>query len=100
MSDELGISEPQKVPYLKNPPEVIDVSVGRQLFVDDFLIDNTDLKPEYHKAKKYEGNPVLAAEKPWEKETIPCACPKSGGVWYDEQDKIFKMDGQNMPSVD
>lgn len=65
--------------------------MGRQLFVDDFLIDNTDLKPEYHKAKKYEGNPVLAAEKPWEKETIPCACPKSGGVWYDEQDKIFKM---------
>ncbi len=86
-----GISDPQDVPYLKEPPEVIDVTVGRQLFADDFLIAETELKPEYHKAKKYEGNPVFYAETDWEKETLPCACPKSGGVWYDEQDKIFKM---------
>ena len=91
LSEDYGVSDPQNVPYLKNPPEVIDISVGRQLFVDDFLIEETELKPEYHKAKKYEGNPVFFAEKPWEKETLPCACPKSGGVWYDEDDKKFKM---------
>ena len=78
-------------PYLKSPPEVIDVSVGRQLFVDNFLIDNTDLSPEHHKAKKYEGNPVLFPEESWERERSPAACPKSGGVWYDEDEKIFKM---------
>lgn len=89
--DKFGISDPQDVPYLKEPPEVIDVTVGRQLFADDFLIAETELKPEYHKAKKYEGNPVFYAETNWEKETLSCACPKSGGVWYDEQDKIFKM---------
>ena len=91
LSEKFCVSDAQNVPYLKNPPEVINVTVGRQLFVDDFLIDETELKPEYHKAKKYEGNPVLFAEKPWEKETLPCACPKSGGVWYDEQDRKFKM---------
>lgn len=80
-----------EAPYLKNLPELIDVSVGRQLFVDDFLIEKTNLLPEYHKAVKYDGNPVLHAETEWEIHISPVACPKSGGVWYDEDDKIFKM---------
>ena len=58
LSEDYGVSDPQNVPYLKNPPEVIDISVGRQLFVDDFLIEETELKPEYHKAKKYEGERI------------------------------------------
>lgn len=91
LSNKFEVTDFNNVPYLKNPPEVTNISVGRQLFVDDFLIAETELKPEYHKAKKYEGNPVFAAETEWEKETLPCACPKSGGVWYDEQDKKFKM---------
>ena len=61
-----NMSDATDIPYLKNPPEVIDVSVGRQLFVDDFLIEETNLRPEYHKAKKFEGNPVIYPEKPWE----------------------------------
>lgn len=85
------MSDASDVPYLKNPPEIIDVSVGRQLFVDDFLIEENNLRPEYHKAKKFEGNPVLYPEKSWEIEQAPAACPKSGGVWYDEEEKIFKM---------
>ena len=79
-----GMSDAQHIPYLENPPEVINVTVGRQLFVDDFLIEETDLAPEYHKAKKFEGNPILKPETSWEKEQCPVACPKSGGVWYDE----------------
>jgi hypothetical protein len=27
------------VPYLRHPPSVINVDVGRQLFVDDFLVE-------------------------------------------------------------
>lgn len=84
----LSPSDAQNIPYLKNPPQVIDVTVGRQLFVDDFLIEKTDLMPENHKAKKYEGNPVLFPEKAWEIEQSPVACPKSGGVWYDEQGNV------------
>ena len=56
-----------------------------------FLIEETDLSPEYHRAKKFEKNPVLAPETPWETKYSPVACPKSGGVWYDEDEKIFKM---------
>lgn len=78
-------------PYLRTPPKVIDVTVGRQLFVDDFLIERTDLTPEYHSARKYEGNPVLRPEMPWEIEQSPVACPKSGGVFYDEEERLFKM---------
>lgn len=84
-------SDPDRVPYLETPPEVIDVTVGRQLFVDDFLIENTDLTPEYHKAEKFDGNPVLKPEMPWEIEQSPVACPKSGGVFFDEEERIFKI---------
>ncbi len=79
------------MPYLINPPRVIDVTVGRQLFVDDFLIEETTLSPVYHKAVKYEGNPVLKAETSWEIAHSPVACPKSGGVWYDEKEHLYKM---------
>ena len=93
LEDDFGSkqSDPSAVPYLKNPPEIIDVTVGRQLFVDDFLIEQTDLSAEYHSVEKYEANPIFAPETPWETEGSPCACPKSGGVFYDEDEKIFKM---------
>ena len=85
-------SDPENVPYLKNPPEVINVSVGRQLFIDDFLIDRSDLTPVYHDAVKFDGNPVLKPEARWERDGAgPAACPKSGGVWYDAKEKLFKM---------
>ncbi|MDD4920933.1 MAG: glycosyl hydrolase family 32 [Bacteroidales bacterium] len=85
--------EPMPVPYLDNPPRVIPIDVGRQLFVDDFLIESTDLKRAFHKAKKYAGNPVLKPETPLEKghEHLPLACPKDGGIWWDPADKVFKM---------
>jgi len=84
-------SDASNVPYLENPPEVIDVSVGRQLFVDDFLIESTTLGHTYHKAKKFGTDPIFKAETEWEKAQSPVACPKSGGIWYDEDEHIFKM---------
>ena len=85
--------DPMPVPYLCSPPEVIPIDVGRQLFVDDFLIESTNLKREYHKAKKYEGNPILKPETKLEKgdDGLPVACPKDGGVWWDPKDNLFKM---------
>ena len=43
--------DPLPVPYLANPPRVIPIDVGRQLFVDDFLIEHTTLRRVYHAAK-------------------------------------------------
>ena len=34
---------PMPVPYLDDRPDVVPIDVGRQLFVDDFLIEKTDL---------------------------------------------------------
>lgn len=67
-------------PYLKNPPPVIPIHVGRQLFVDDFLIENTTLKRSYHLAEYYTNNPVFSE-----------AMVFSDGVWFDPQDQLFKM---------
>lgn len=44
------------VPYLTDKPAVIPINVGRQLFVDNFLISQTDLKPTYHTPDFFEGN--------------------------------------------
>ena len=45
-NQETTLDKPLAVPYLQNKPDVIDISVGRQLFVDDFLIAQTDLQRE------------------------------------------------------
>ena len=84
--------EPMPVPYLEQPPEVIPIDLGRQLFVDDFLIERTTLSRAFHRARYHPANPVLEADKPWEQQgRAPCAMPFSDGVWYDPQEKLFKM---------
>lgn len=81
------------VPYLSAKPEVIPVNVGRQLFVDSFLIAHTDLVPVCHTPDFYPGNPVLEPDKDWENtvEGAPYAAPFSDGVWYDELTGKFRM---------
>jgi len=86
--------QPFTPPYLVNPPAVIPIDVGRQLFVDDFLIAESTLKREYHQPTWHPETPVLTAETFWEKHgdrNIPFAAPFSDGVWYDPRDKTFKM---------
>ena len=69
---------------------MIDITKGRQLFVDDFLIEETDLKRTYHTAEKYSGNPVFKAETETELEDAVCYLGH-GGVFYDPADKFYKM---------
>jgi len=79
--------EPMPVPYLKNPPAVIPIDVGRQLFVDDFLVEESTLKRTFHQPEIYK-EPVI---KPEEKRAGMYAAPFSGGACYDPADKLFKM---------
>jgi len=60
--------EPMCVPYLENPPDIIPIDVGRQLFVDDFLIEHTTLKRSYHRPEYHPENPILRPDKAWERE--------------------------------
>ncbi|MDA3923533.1 MAG: glycosyl hydrolase family 32 [Kiritimatiellae bacterium] len=61
--------EPMPVPYLSALPKVIRIDVGRQLFVDEFLIESTDLLHMYHLPEKYAGNPVLHCETALERQS-------------------------------
>ena len=78
---EIKSFEPMAVPYLKNGPRVVPIDLGRQLFIDDFLIESTDLKRRFHQPKYHEKSPVLKPEMAWEKsKTAAFAAPFSDGV--------------------
>jgi hypothetical protein len=89
--------EPMPVPYLEHRPEVVPIDVGRQLFVDDFLIENTTLHRIYHMAAYHPACPVLTPDRPWESTNWsggpprPIAMVFSDGVWYDPAARLFKM---------
>ena len=86
--------EPVKVPLSNYPPPVIPVDVGRQLFVDDFLIEQTTLVRKFHTSTYHPGCPVFKpdARNWWEKGgELPTAVPFSDGVWYDPQGGRFRM---------
>ena len=85
--------QPLPVPYLDNSPPVIPIDVGRQLFVDDFLIESTTLQRNYHQAKQHEASPVLTPKTELElnRGHCPLAAPFNDGVWYDPVDGLFKL---------
>ena len=79
---------PEVASYLISPPDVIDIDVGRQLFVDDFLIEETTLSRSQHRPVVFDGNPVLTTGGP---DTAEFAMPFSDGVWFDPADGLFKL---------
>jgi hypothetical protein len=84
--------EPMPVPYLQSPPAVVPIDVGRQLFVDDFLIAQTSLRRTFHQAVYHRASPVLRPDSSWEQTgQNPTAMVFSDGVWYDPADRRFKM---------
>lgn len=90
--------EPMSVPYLEAPPAVVPIDVGRQLFVDDFLIENTTLTRVFHAAQDYPGNPLLTPSTRQEMTRSEEEGPQEGvvylghgGVFYDPPEKMFKM---------
>lgn len=91
--DVAQVREEMPVPYLTQKPSVIPVNVGRQLFVDDFLVAESNMETIFHTPDYYRRNPVLEPSEKWEEtiEGAPYAAPFSDGVWYDEIDGKFKM---------
>lgn len=92
---------PVSPPYLQSPPTLIPIDAGRQLFVDDFLIERTTLRRTFHRAEKYGGNPIFHTNTELEQTgaryrdaagySPPMACTFDDGVFYDETDGRFKM---------
>lgn len=79
--------------YLNSKPAVIRIDVGRQLFVDNFLIATTNLTRKFHYPEYHASSPVLVPDQAWEKQGAKggFAAPFSDGVWYDEAEGKFKM---------
>lgn len=72
-------------PYLREPPKLIPIDIGRQLFVDDFLIEQTTLKRTNHQPEYHSASPVFTPDQPWEGNR---AAVFSDGVWFDPQDQL------------
>ncbi len=87
-----------EIPYLKNPdeggthPDVVDIDVGRQLFVDDFLIESTTLTAVGHKPVEYAGNPVMQNGERG-------LSSKNGGVYYNAEKQKYEMFFFNAPKL-
>ncbi len=92
---------PVTPPYLVDPPAVIPIDVGRQLFVDDFLIEESSLTRTCHRAVYHPANPILTPQAAWERQDDinernrrpinPAAMVFSDGVFFDPADRLFKM---------
>ncbi len=88
---------PRVPPYLVegNIPSAIKIDVGRQLFVDDFLVaSSTGTVRRFYKPVKYFGNPVMWPETKTECDNSvrePGCCMPGGGVWWDASRRRFRM---------
>ena len=86
---------PPKIPYLENRPAVVPIDIGRQLFVDDFLVEKTTLAREFHRPEKYKGNPVLKPETELEKKSVYADCavaaPLGGSIWWNPSKQLFEI---------
>ena len=83
--------EPMPVPYLEQPPKVITIDTGRQLFVDDFLIEKTDLLQTYHLPEKFAGNPILKGETALERQTGIIGGTCRPCVWWNHETQLFNL---------
>lgn len=91
-TEERTLDQPLSVPYMKKKPEIINISIGRQLFVDDFLIKESNLKRIFG-VPELMCSPIFEPETPMELNDgfCPCACPFNDGIFYDDADHLFKM---------
>jgi len=91
---------PQQPPYVIAPPPIIDIDTGRQLFVDDFLIEESGLHRTFHAATYHPASPVLRPTRDYERRDpyervaghpSPAAMVFSDGVFFDPADGLYKM---------
>lgn len=62
--------------------------IKKTLFVDDRYVErNIGLKRKFHEPRKHPANPVIRADRPWEKDA---AFVDTGLVFFDEAEGLFK----------
>ena len=69
----------------------VHIGSTKQLFLDDHVVDTLDnVVRRFHRPVRYEDNPVIQADKPWERGGGGVYL-YGGSVMYDEEDGHFKM---------
>jgi len=79
----------------KNRHEVVKVGSVRQLFLDDYVVDEThNLSRRLHHPVRHAANPLISADTPWEilRVGVNAGAYLFGAtVLFDEEDRRFKM---------
>jgi hypothetical protein len=75
--------------------DALRIGSTRQLFLDDYVIDRMqNVVRRLHRPVRYPGNPLIAADKPWEAPAVGSGSGVSlfgGAVIFDEEERLFKM---------
>jgi hypothetical protein len=72
-------------------PQELRIGSVRQLFLDDFVIEQTEnVRRQFHRPVRYGGNPLLEADQPWEQGGDGVYL-FGGTLIFDEEEQIFKM---------
>ena len=68
---------------------LLNLGLKKQLFFDDLLIESVqDITREFHQPNKYEGNPLIVKDKPWEH--VVQFRTSTYNILQDPKDKLFK----------
>lgn len=92
--EALIAKQPPRPPYLSAPPEKIFIDIGRQLFVDDFLVLRASVVRHFHRAVHHSiilkpvGQEWHSQSPKWTFSSVGfhrvgTSRPFSGGIWYD-----------------
>jgi hypothetical protein len=68
---------------------LLNLGLKKQLFFDNLLVESVqDITREFHQPRKYEGNPLIVKDKPWEH--VLLFRTSAYRVLQDPKDKLFK----------
>lgn len=90
-----GLISPPEPDYIAKPPAVRDITVGRSLMVDEFLVDavrSNGVHRTFYAAEYIdELNPILTFDRPWERIGNTYARPFSGGVHWHQPTQRYRL---------
>lgn len=83
--------DPETPPYLRQPPKTVSIDGGRQLFVDDYLVESmTNIVRHWNAPTKIE-SPIVRPTREDGTREGGCAVATDGGLWWDPTIGKFRL---------